>query len=172
MIFTPAHVDGRELVDGGLLAPVPIAATRQMRVDRVIAVDVNGPVAWMNGALEPRHEEIDACHGDDEDPALVSGGGLRERMASLWDGIATSVTPTRHHTSNTSAKSRSVMDLMSRSLDTMQGQLSRLQLALDPPDLLIRVPRDICLFHEFWRASELIEIGREAAQRALAAARS
>jgi NTE family protein len=34
------------------------------------------------------------------------------------------------------------------------------------------VPRDICLFHEFWRASELIEIGREAAQRALAAARS
>jgi NTE family protein len=68
--------------------------------------------------------------------------------------------------------SSSLVDLMSRSLDTMQGQLSRLQLALDPPDLLIRVPRDICLFHEFWRASELIEIGREAAQRALAAARS
>ena len=57
---------------------------------------------------------------------------------------------------------------MSRSLDTMQGQLGRLQLALDTPDLLIRVPREACEFYEFWRARELIAIGREAAERALA----
>ena len=64
-----------------------------------------------------------------------------------------------------------LLDLMSRSLDTMQGQLARLQLALDPPDLLIRVPRDSAMFHEYWRGRELIEIGREAAKRALDAAR-
>ena len=59
---------------------------------------------------------------------------------------------------------------MARSLDTVQAQISRVQLALDPPDLLIRVPRDAALFYEFWRADELITIGREAAEHALAEA--
>ena len=42
-----------------------------------------------------------------------------------------------------------------------------MQLAMDPPDIVIRVPRDSAMFYEFWRASELIEIGREAAAEAL-----
>ncbi|WP_146907305.1 patatin-like phospholipase family protein [Arenimonas daejeonensis] len=98
MIFTPQLLDGRELVDGGLLAPVPIAATRQMRVDRVIAVDVNGPVSWMNTKLEPRPEEIAAGHGiDDSTEALDEDqpGSLRERMAALWEDWAVATTPSR-----------------------------------------------------------------------------
>ncbi|KFL37540.1 patatin-like phospholipase family protein [Arenimonas donghaensis] len=172
MIFTPAHVDGRELVDGGLLSPVPIAATRAMHVDRVIAVDVNGPVRWMNPALEPRHEEIHASHGDDEAPRDddVAGGGLRERMASIWEGIASTVTPAREGKHAGSAKSRGVMDLMSRSLDTMQAHMARVQLAQDPPDLLIQMSREVATFYEFWRAGELVEEGRAAAEKALDAA--
>jgi len=172
MIFTPAHVDGRELVDGGLLSPVPIAATRAMHVDRVIAVDVNGPVRWMNPALEPRHEEIHASHGDDEEPGDedATGVGLRERMASIWEGIASTVTPARENKTNGNAKSRGVMDLMSRSLDTMQAHMARVQLAQDPPDLLIQMSRDVATFYEFWRAEELVEEGRAAAEKALDAA--
>ncbi|HEX5693618.1 MAG TPA: patatin-like phospholipase family protein [Arenimonas sp.] len=168
MIFTPAHVDGRELVDGGLLSPVPIAATRAMHVDRVIAVDVNGPVRWMNPALEPRHEEIDASHGDEDEPLQEAGsGGLRERMASIWEGIASTVTPAREDKANGSAKSRGVMDLMSRSLDTMQAHMARVQLAQDPPDLLVQMSREVATFYEFWRAAELIDAGRAAAEKAL-----
>jgi len=169
MIFTPAQFEGRELVDGGLLAPVPIAATRQMRVDRVIAVDVNGPVPWGNPGLEPRHEEAQAGHGEDEDAGddgQAPAGGLRERMASIWDSITGSVANGR----NGKAKSRGVMDLMSRSLDTMQAHMARVQLAQDPPDLLIQLSRETASFYEFWRAAELVEKGREAAEKALDAA--
>lgn len=167
MIFTPAQFEGRELVDGGLLAPVPIAATRQMRVDRVIAVDVNGPVPWVNPALEPRHEEVEAGHAPSEEPADGNGGelGLRERMSSIWDSLAASVTPSRKPAGH--AKSRGVMDLMSRSLDTMQAHMARVQLAQDPPDLLIQLSREAATFYEFWRARELVDKGREAAEKAL-----
>ena len=72
---------------------------------------------------------------------------------------------------NKPAKSRGAMDLIARSLDTMQGQMSRVQLAQDPPDLLIRISREAALFYEFWRADELIEKGREAAEKALDDAR-
>ncbi|MBW8366823.1 MAG: patatin-like phospholipase family protein [Arenimonas sp.] len=169
MIFTPQMLDGRELVDGGLLAPMPIAATRQMRVDRVIAVDVNGPVSWINAALEPRAQEITAGHAEGElveRPADAGPASLRERMASLWDEWAGS-----DDGGAKPAKTRGMMDLMSRSLDTMQAHMSRVQLAQDPPDLLIQISREAATFYEFWRGEELMEKGREAAEKALDAAR-
>ena len=63
-----------------------------------------------------------------------------------------------------------LMEVMSRALDTMQERIARVQLALEPPELLIRIPRDACQFYEFWRAAELIEIGRREAEKALDAA--
>src|SRR6478672_10330883 len=41
-LFTPHVVHGRELVDGGLLAPLPIAATRLSDAHRLVAVDMHG----------------------------------------------------------------------------------------------------------------------------------
>ena len=41
-VFIPAMVGGRELVDGGLTSPVPVAVARQLGADVVIAVDVGG----------------------------------------------------------------------------------------------------------------------------------
>ena len=62
------------------------------------------------------------------------------------------------------------MEVMTRSLETMQERIARVQLALEPPELLINIPRDACEFYEFWRAAELIEIGRVQAEKALDAA--
>lgn len=128
MVFTPHTVEGRELVDGGLLAPVPLTATRGFRCDAVIAVDLNGRSPRIPGASEA--------------PATpVPTVGPRAFGAML--------------------------DLLSRSLDTMHSQMARLQLAQDPPDLVIRLPRDAAAFYEFWRAKELRELGRRTAETAL-----
>jgi len=43
-IFSPAQVDGRRLVDGGLTGNVPVDAMREMDVDIIIAVDVEFPL--------------------------------------------------------------------------------------------------------------------------------
>jgi NTE family protein len=39
-VFVPAVVHGQELVDGGLISPLPVKTVRQMGADFVIAVDV------------------------------------------------------------------------------------------------------------------------------------
>ena len=41
-VFIPTMFEGRELVDGGLTSPVPVAVARQLGADVVIAVDVGG----------------------------------------------------------------------------------------------------------------------------------
>ncbi|MBK8284790.1 MAG: patatin-like phospholipase family protein [Ahniella sp.] len=42
--FAPIRVDGKLMVDGGLVDNVPIEVVRAMNVDRVIVVDVSGPL--------------------------------------------------------------------------------------------------------------------------------
>lgn len=42
-VFVPAVVNGQELVDGGLVSPLPVLQARQLGADFVIAVDVSTP---------------------------------------------------------------------------------------------------------------------------------
>jgi NTE family protein len=154
-LFTPHTVHGRELVDGGLLAPLPITATRLSDAHRLIAVDMHGWPQRPQG--EPAQEER---RNAPRDPSAASGLAWLSR----WFG---------EHAEGDSPDARTRLgftDLMARSLDTMQAQISRVHLALDPPELVIRIPRDACQFYEFWRARELIEVGRVEAEKALDAA--
>jgi NTE family protein len=151
-VFTPHTVHGRALVDGGLLAPLPIAATRLSDAHRLIAVDMHGwpprppgEPAQSNGDSHNAHESLGERVGDWFERKLVGAPG------GIENGIGLS-------------------ELMARALDTMQAQIARVQMALDPPELVIRIPRDACLFYEFWRAAELIDVGRTEADKALDAA--
>ncbi|MDE2406742.1 MAG: patatin-like phospholipase family protein [Xanthomonadaceae bacterium] len=151
-IFTPLSIGGMELVDGGLLAPLPITATRLAGPHRVIAVDIH---SRPQERAETPVRDADASEGQ-------SAPGI---LARWWeehfgDDDETGM-PTHHF---------GLMEVMTRSLDTMQERIGRVQLALEPPELLIHIPRDACEFYEFWRAGELIDIGRGAAEVALDAA--
>lgn len=161
MLFTPHRIGGRELVDGGLLAPVPMAPMRQVQCDVVIAVDVNSHASTGLQAFGRQRAAARAPTPTRVEPAAAPDPGIKARIAALFEGL------TDRRNSAPSPSPPGLLDLMSRSLDTMQAQLSRLQLALDPPDLVIRIPRNTCMFHEFWRADEVIDVGREAAELAL-----
>ena len=180
MIFTPHRVDGLELVDGGLLAPVPIAATRQVRSDLVIAIDVNGPPqpkpkpkAGRPGgeiaqASTPAPDADARAAGEKADAGEDGEGeGYRGRIAAFIESLTAGFGDPRKRSAEEDKARPGLIDLMVRSLDTMEAQITRMQLALDPPELLIRMPRDRCVIYEFWRASELIELGRESTRAAL-----
>lgn len=49
-VFVPAVVNGQELVDGGLVSPLPVRQARQLGADFVIAVDVSTPPRSNTGA--------------------------------------------------------------------------------------------------------------------------
>jgi NTE family protein len=162
MVFTPHEVNGRELVDGGLLAPLPLAATRAFHCDYVVAVDLNArsPRVPPSEPVPLRESEMF------NDDAPVTPANWKARVAS-WFGAP--APPSGVPVPAAAGGIASLLDLMSRSMDTMHSQMTRLQVAQDPPDLVIRIPRDSASFYEFWRAKELRERGRELAEDALAA---
>jgi NTE family protein len=63
---------------------------------------------------------------------------------------------------------RGIFDLALASMDTMQSAIARLKVAACAPDITVEIPRNACAFHEFWRAAELIALGRERAAQAFA----
>lgn len=149
-LFTPFMLHGRALVDGGLLAPLPIAATRMSDAHRLIAVDMHDWPRQPPGTPADEH---------------VHSGQPRSMATRLGDWVERKVGG-----DDDEDGAFGITEMMARSLDTMQAQISRMHLALDPPELVIRIPRDACLFYEFWRASELIDIGRAETEKVLDAA--
>ena len=150
-IFTPMTIGDMELVDGGLLAPLPITATRLAGPHRVVAIDIHSQPPQL--ADDPLRE-ISAEQGK-------SAPGILGRWVERHFGDDEKDEPQHRFR---------LMEVMSRALDTMQERIARVQLALEPPELLIRIPRDACEFYEFWRAPELIALGRREAEKALDAA--
>lgn len=153
-IFRPAHLDGRLLVDGGLLNPLPVSPTLRDLTDATIAVDVNAPAEPLEPTTPLLAEDLSSAA-----PADTRSSARRARRllrALLGRGITPAV-----------ARDPGVLELFARSLDVVQETITRLKLAAQPPDLLITIPRNICTFYDFHRAEGVIEIGRQRTREAL-----
>jgi NTE family protein len=146
-IFTPHRYRGRTLVDGGLLNPIPVAPTLRCMSDLTVVVDVNGPV---DADLQKPASNGKKESGD---------SGVWEKVKDFVDGFSSDKTP--------SDNQPGLVAVMMRSLDTMTAAITRQQLAIFQPDLLVRIPKNACMVHEFHRAREVIDLGAELAKSAM-----
>lgn len=164
-VFRPHRYQGRLLVDGGLLNPLPVSPTLRDHTDATIAVDVNAPAESLGAADEPGAAAVGG-----ETPEIIEGGSSadsthaprRRRFAAFLDAFA------ERRERNAALHEPGALELFARSLDVVQETVTRLKLAAQPPDLLITIPRNACAFYEFHRAAELIELGRTRTREALA----
>jgi len=115
-VFTPVRRDGRWLVDGGLVNPVPVSVCRALGADIVLAVDLQvGPGMRTN---------------DDDAGALSSGVVIQN---SHGDADAT----TTDEIEEESKDAPTFTHVVVTALDIMQYRIGRSRLAGDPPDLLL-----------------------------------
>ncbi|MFM0737309.1 patatin-like phospholipase family protein [Paraburkholderia xenovorans] len=52
-LFAPADIDGRTLIDGGIVSNLPIETARDMGASTVIAVDIGSPLRPLNALASP-----------------------------------------------------------------------------------------------------------------------
>lgn len=169
-VFRPHHYQGRLLVDGGLLNPVPVSPTLRDLTDATIAVDINAPAEPLDASAEsvaafPHADAATRVPLQAMAPILAGDSAPprpRRRFAALFDAFA------ERHERHAAANEPGTIELFARSLDAVQATMTRLKLAAQPPDLLITIPRNACAFYEFHRAAELIELGRRRTREALA----
>ena len=173
-LLRPYHYQGRLLVDGGLLNPLPVSPTLRDLTDATIAVDVNAPaeplhafVAHGMASAEDRGRAGQATpemlpDGGKAAPADLHRAGYRRRVAEFVESLM------EKRERRATEHEPGAFELFARSLDVVQETITRLKLAAQPPDLLITIPRNASAFYEFHRAEELIELGRRRTREALA----
>ncbi|MEE4376118.1 MAG: patatin-like phospholipase family protein [Candidatus Competibacteraceae bacterium] len=147
-LFMPFHYQGRRLVDGGLVNPLPIAPTLRDMTDLTIAVN-------LNGRDDPTFEQSNP----------VGATGTENRYRHIFGKFIEDLLgkqPEEHEITELG-----LFDIISQSLDTMQNSIARLKLASYSPDIIIEIPRNACRFYEFHRTDEIIALGRQRAEAAL-----
>jgi NTE family protein len=152
-IFPPVSYNGRWLIDGALVNPVPVSACTASGALMTIAVNVNGDII---GKVKRPGDKIPTVAGFD----LLNFQGPEQVEEAKKAGLINRIF--KRETDHPS-----IFGVMVSSLNIVQDRLSRSRLAGDPPDVLI-VPRigHVGLM-EFDRAEELIAEGEAAVERAV-----
>jgi NTE family protein len=155
-VMSPVRLDGRWLLDGGLVNPVPVSLCRALGADIVIAVDLN----W---DLIKRRNRISSHDYDTGKSAEDAGRG------SMLDAILAKFRPADAHKKGGAAAldMPSMLDVLTASLNIMQMRITQSRLAGEPADVVIR-PRlfDVAPMDYHLAASTIAE-GERAADYAL-----
>ena len=130
-----------------MVNPVPIAPTLQDLTDITIAVNLNG---------NARPQAADAA--DDQD-AKERENDYKQRILKFIEELS--------HRRREKDADWGFFEVIHHSLETMQDTITRLKLAAYSPDVIINIPKNACGPFEFYRAAEMIALGRRMAAQAL-----
>ncbi|MCD6662620.1 MAG: patatin-like phospholipase family protein [Comamonas sp.] len=167
-LFTPVQrSDGRLLIDGGIVNPVPTSLARAMGADIVMAVDLNADILHrhmqplaVQGPLD-LPEPVQATPEEQDAPGVPSEGlGWKERLRHWLPERAASTEPPK-------TRPPSVLDVVMTSVAIMQMRITRSRMAGDPPEVVISPSLSHLGLLDFHRAGEAIDEGRRAAREAL-----
>lgn len=192
-LFTPVLQGHRVLVDGGLLNPLPIVPVVSSHCDLIVAVNLNAtnhkqytlPVIPRPPAFKGRFDKLVGSLGARlpvrrrPAEALLAMEQDASTLPASWEGEAPALTlgpapkiPLEDGAPASASDSvildnvgpASLLDLINQSFEVMQTSLAHYKIAGYPPDVLINVPKRVCRFFEFYRAPELITLGRQIAR--------
>jgi NTE family protein len=154
-IFRPVQINGRWLIDGALVNPIPVSVCRAHGARIVIAVNLSNDIFSKGAVIHDQGAFGDALALAEsvEGTELVGTNG-RAAVHLLHRQIF-------GRTNGAPGMSAVMMD----AINITQDRIARSRLAGDPPDITIG-PKlgDIGLF-DFHRACEAIELGARAAEK-------
>lgn len=141
-LFSPVQFNGRWMLDGGLVNPVPVSTCRALGADVVIAVNLNAQL--VGGHLSRARLQAEADH----EPKEASRADR-----NLWTRV-------RDYLSSGDGAQPGFFDVVASSINIMQDRITRARMAGDPPDItLVPMLEDFALM-DFDRAEEAIAEGR------------
>lgn len=151
-LFPPSLIGGRWLMDGALVNPVPVSATRARGARLVIAVNLNADTFGRGTVIQDHGADKTELAPDEPVQPL----GLRDKAESL---LRRQFLGTRNKPGFST--------VMVEAFSVMQDRITRARLAGDPPDLSINPKLANIGFFDFHRAADAIQAGSEAAEKCL-----
>jgi NTE family protein len=151
-IFKPIKVDGRWLIDGALVNPVPVSVCRSMGARVVIAVTLTGDT--MSGIADTDERNPDADTGEAPYTGEERRNCTPERLGSAMRQLLA-----------VEQEEPNFLGTMAASFTILLDRITRSRLAGDPPDVSITPRMGHIGLLDFHRAEDAIEEGAKAVDR-------
>ena len=154
-VLTPVKTGRRLLVDGGVINNIPIKHVKRHPGDTLVVVDVNADIPVAKPAV-PQNEELKK--------ESVYREKIREFQAYLREVLPFGDDEEKEKHLD---KSLDFFDLINLTISSMTRTIAQNTLRQYSPDLLIQVSGDSCGTFDFFRAEEMVEMGRHATMTAI-----
>ena len=151
-VFTPVESHGTLLVDGGVFNNLPISYVKRENDSILIVVDVNADVPIVFNAIERKSENIQESDSD-----------FSHKIKGVHSYFSKFNTFNAESTENSNSNKLNYFDIMDKTTNILADQVSKMVLEKNPPDILVNISRETCLTFDFYKAAELIEVGRQTA---------
>lgn len=145
-VFKPFIKDGLQLVDGGVLNPIPINRVKRSDGDILVVVDVNAYIQ-NNVTLTQKNNEL-------EEKTL--NNYVNSIMKKLNYFIPKNKTDKIGY-----------FNLLNKTTGLMLHQISLMTLEKYQPDILISISKDSCGTYDFYKSKKIIELGTIVAREAI-----
>lgn len=142
-MLTPVRYKDTFLVDGGILNPVPIDHVKRNEGDLLVVVN-------LYGAKQPKAETVSQSKNEEN---KNGNNGLLNTFSKL---VATG-----------DKQSLGYISLLTTSSAAMIHKLAKINIERHQPDIVINIPADSANTFDFHRADELLQLGADAASRAI-----
>ncbi|KJF44853.1 patatin-like phospholipase family protein [Draconibacterium sediminis] len=142
-VFTPVTSENSVLVDGGVMNNLPISNVKRTEGDVLIAVHVNAAIPLPQKFYETEDE-------------TEKESKYKKWLNEFYDFLNINHPKEKK-------EQLGMLSLMDQALAT--GMLKQVDYAIEKgkPDVVINVSRDVCGTYDFYKAKEVIEIGRHSA---------
>lgn len=144
-LFRPVRQDGRYLVDGSVVNPIPVSLCRAMGADIVLAVDL----------------------GSDLVGRYVRDSDRLTRTGSFMSRVLPRYNPTSDRHAEPEVAPPSLVETLVGAINIMQLRIARSRLAGEPPDVLLAPRLGQLGLLDYHRAEHAIAEGRDEVTRML-----
>lgn len=137
-LFAPVRFKDRWLVDGGLVDPVPVGMARAMGAGVVIAVDLNSRIVSRSKTQQqiPTGNKKQSPIQSEADPGQRNE--LVKKMTDFYESIENRLKYKTHELLHRDLPTPDITETVMTSISIMQERITRINLAVDQPDILIQ----------------------------------
>ena len=146
-VFTPVIKDKAVLVDGGVVNPIPLNRVKRTKGDILVAVHVNANIPLIKPPLTKEN------HDKKKSVYLKKIKNFQNKLSEIIP--------------KSKNDKLGYFNLINKTTALMTYKISEMNLENYPPDILIKTSNKSCGIFDFYKAEELVEIGRYAAMDAL-----
>ncbi len=132
-LFAPARIKNRWLVDGGLVDPVPVSVARAVGADIVIAVDLSSGIISKQKQKKQKFQSKKTPVEQEE-----KKNELIEKLSKYYENAGSSFKNKINDLFKKEASTPDIIETVTTSFNIMQDRITRINLAVTPPDVLIQ----------------------------------